>query len=153
MRRLIYVLPATLSVLVLIGCGAAEESQDATPPPAASATQQGAQKLGFETRVDTVKTVSRGDHARIDEAPRERQIRFMIQIGAFKDARNASRVQGIARERYHMPVLNDYHTRLGLYQIRLGFFETREQALAFQHKMQSSYPSDYKDAWVVQLKR
>ena len=115
--------------------------------------QQAQQKLGFETRVDTINTVSEGDHATAVEGRRERQIRFMIQIGAFKDARNASRIQGVARERYHLPVLNDYHTRLGLYQIRIGFFETREQAMVFRQQMKTGFPTDYKDAWVVQLKR
>jgi cell division protein FtsN len=152
MTRLVYFLPAALSVLALCGCGSSEEIQEPAPPTTPT-TQQNQQRLGFETSIDTVKTVSGGDRAGAVEKPRERQIRFMIQIGAFKDARNASRVQGIARERYHMPVLNDYHTRLGLYQIRIGFFETREQAMSFRQKMQSGYPSDYKDAWVVQLKR
>ena len=153
MTRLAFLLPAAWSVLTLCGCGSTEEAGESPPPPGTPASQQTQQKLGFETRIDTVKTVSEGERAGIAEAPRERQIRFMIQIGAFKDALNASRIQGIARERYHLPVLNDYHTRFGLYQIRIGFFETREQAMVFRQQMQSGHPSDYKDAWVVQLKR
>ena len=156
MKRMACLLPAVWWVLSLIGCGSSEETQDPSPAPSSPATQPAQpvqQKLGFETRVDTVKTVTEGEHAGAAETPRERQIKFMIQIGAFKDARNASRIQGIARERYHMPVLNDYHTRRGLYQIRIGFFETRDQAVVFRQQMQSGYPSDYKDAWVVQLKR
>ncbi len=153
MKRMAYLLPAAWSVVALFGCGSSEEVREPPPAPSTPAVQRTQQKLGFETRVDTVKTVTEGEHAGTAETPRERQIRFMIQIGAFKDARNASRIQGIARERYHLPVLNDYHTRLGLYQIRIGFFETREQALVFRQQMQSGFPTDYKDAWVVQLKR
>ena len=153
MKRVAYFLPAAWSVLALCGCGSSEDIRETAPPPSSHATRQSQQKLGFETRIDTVKTVSEGDHAGSAEMPRERQIKFMIQIGAFKDARNASRIQGLARERYHLPVLNDYHMRLGLYQIRIGFFETREQAMVFRQQMRTGFPSDYKDAWVVQLKR
>ncbi len=153
MKRMAYFLPAAWSVLALFGCGSSEEVHEPPPTPSTPAVQPAQQKLGFETRVDTVKTVTEGERTGTSETPRERQIKFMIQIGAFKDARNASRIQGIARERYHMPVLNDYHMRLALYQIRIGFFETREQAMLFRQQMQSGYPTEYKDAWVVQLKR
>ena len=84
---------------------------------------------------------------------REYQIKFMVQIGAFKDPQYASAVQTAARERYHMPVLNDYNTSYALYQIRIGFFETKEAAYAFRLRMRREYPADYRDAWVVQLKR
>jgi cell division septation protein DedD len=77
----------------------------------------------------------------------------MVQIGAFKVARNASRVQTTARSRYHLPVLNDYNTAHALYQIRIGFFETKDDAYKFRQQMQLEHPADYKDAWVVQLRR
>ena len=77
----------------------------------------------------------------------------MVQIGAFKDPQKASRVQTVARERLHMPVLNDYHTALDLYQIRIGFFETYEAAQNFRIRMQKEFPTDYEDSWIVQLKR
>jgi cell division septation protein DedD len=77
----------------------------------------------------------------------------MVQIGAFKDPHLATAVQSTARQRYHMPVLNDYNIQVGLYQIRLGFFETRSSAQAFRRKMVQEYPADYKDSWVVQLPR
>ena len=77
----------------------------------------------------------------------------MVQIGAFKDPQKASRVQTVARERLHMPVLNDYHAALDLYQIRIGFFETYEAAQGFRLRMQKEFPTDYNDSWIVQLKR
>jgi hypothetical protein len=77
----------------------------------------------------------------------------MVQIGAFKDPHLATAVQSSARQRFHMPVLNDYNIQVGLYQIRLGFFETRSSAHAFRRKMAAEYPADYKDSWVVQLTR
>ncbi len=153
MLRLGCILCIAWTVLTASGCGSTEETAERSTSSPTSATQQPQPKLGFETRVDTINTVSDTDHTGMAETPREQQIRFMIQIGAFKDARNASRIQGIARERYHLPVLNDYNTRLSLYQIRIGFFETREQAMVFRQQMQTGFPSDYKDAWVVQLTR
>ncbi len=153
MKRLASCLPAAWVVLALYGCGSSEETRESLPPSTTPTTEQTQQKLRFETRIDTVKTMSEGDHTGTAEYPRERQIKFMVQIGAFKDSRNASRIQALARERYHLPVLNDYNTRLGLYQIRIGFFENREQAMAFRQKMKSGFPSEYRDAWVVQLKR
>jgi hypothetical protein len=77
----------------------------------------------------------------------------MVQIGAFKDPQLATGVQTRARERYHLPVLNDYNILVGLYQIRIGFFETRDAANDFKARMMKAFPEDYKDAWVVQLKR
>lgn len=153
MKRIAYLLSAALSLLALFGCGASEEVRESSPAPSTPGGQPAQQKLGFETRVDTIKTVTKGEHTTAAETTRERQIKFMIQIGAFKDARSASRIQGIARNRYHLPVLNDYNTRLGLYQIRIGFFETREQAMLFRQQMRTGFPSDYRDAWVVQLLR
>jgi len=53
---------------------------------------------------------------------------------------------------YRMPVLNDYLAGAGLYQIRIGFFESRENARTFQQQMKREYPSEYGDSWIVQLK-
>ena len=109
--------------------------------------------MEFETRTDTVAL----EKAQLDSAARhqtrELQVRYMVQIGAFKDPQYASTVQTTARARYHIPALNDYNTALGLYQIRIGFFETKAHAYAFRQQMLREYPNEYKDAWVVQLRR
>ena len=120
------------------------------PPPA---VQQPPRRPDFETRTDTVAPVLRTIRKHTPSIRKEPQIRFMVQIGAFKDPEMASKVQVTARMRYHLPVLNDYHTTLGLYQIRIGFFETRTAANTFRKKMRGEYPEDYRDSWVVQLKR
>ena len=128
-----------------------EESQE-VPPPSPPVVQQ-APRLGFKTHTDTVYSQKSRTSTPSGVAGRERQIRFMVQIGAFKDPQNASRIQTLARQRYHLPVLNDYHPTLALYQIRIGFFETREAAYTFRGRMHKEFPADYKGAWVVQLKR
>ncbi len=145
-----------LPVLVMWGCGSTEETTEQIPPkpqPEVVVKPPAQEKPVFETRTDTVATVRKADRHAAGMNRREPQIRFMVQIGAFKDPQNASRVQITARQRYHLPVLNDYHTRLGLYQIRIGFFETREAAEGFRLEMMRDFPRDYGDTWVVQLKR
>ncbi len=142
-------------VLVLVGCGSTEEAAQtpAPPPPPVPAAQEVRPKPDFETRTDTVAAVRRTSGARANPSHHTPQIRFMVQIGAFKDPENASRVQTLARERYHLPVVNDYHTKLALYQIRIGFFETRSEADVFRARMKQEHPTEYSDSWVVQLKR
>lgn len=148
-------LPATLlTAAVLWGCGSSEETAEQVPPqPPAPVVQETQKKPAFETRTDTVATVREAERQQSGHVRRDPQIRFMVQIGAFRDPKNASVVQTDARQRYRLPVLNDYHTKLGLYQIRIGFFETRDAAQAFTLQMKREYPNDYQDCWVVQLKR
>jgi len=137
------------------GCGSAEEASVAQPPahPQQHTAPAPTRRLEFETRTDTV-TALHGTERRAPGTPgREVQIRYMVQIGAFKDPHRASEVQAEARKRYKMPVLNDYHAALGLYQIRLGFFVSRVSAHEFRQRMIKDYPAEYRDSWVVQLKR
>ncbi len=145
-----------LPLVSVLGCGSTEETTEQAPPqpqPVVVAKPPVQEKPVFETRTDTVSTVRKAERHPGGANRREAQIRFMVQIGAFKDPQNASRVQTTARQRYHLPVLNDYHTKLALYQIRIGFFETREAAVSFRSRMMREFPEDYKDTWVVQLKR
>ncbi len=150
-----YALLPGVIALALAGCGSSTETREAeTQAPPASAAQTPS-RIRFETRTDTVALEkSQIDSMRLPPAgERQVEVRFMVQIGAFKDAHYASLVQSAARERYHMPTINDYNTESALYQIRLGFFETREAATAFRQRLLKDYPRDYKDAWIVQLKK
>lgn len=153
-----FIVTAVALPLLLSGCGSGEKSVKEISPPA---TQQvlppvkdpPPKKLEFQTRTDTV-TADRANERNIaGTLSRGAQIRYMVQIGAFKDPKNATAIQATARQRYHLPVLNDFHAGRGLYQIRMGFFESRENAHAFRQKMIDEYPAEYKDSWVVQLKR
>jgi cell division protein FtsN len=136
--------------LLLTACTATEQTYTERPPSVETAKPA---QMQFETRVDTVyiDTPSKVDEK--ERSPRYEQIRFMVQIGAFKDPRNANRVQLLARERFRLPVVNDYHAEYGLYQIRIGFFETREAAMEFRRRMQREHPREYADCWVVHLRR
>jgi hypothetical protein len=107
----------------------------------------------FETSTDTLHVGQVIQSASPDTTDASRDPSFSIQIGAFKDPHNASLAQGLARDRYHLPVLNDFTRPPGLYQIRLGSFSSRELALEFLLRMQHDFPADYRDSWIVQLKR
>jgi len=137
------------------GCGTIEETEEAPPSPQAAepVQQQVPPRVEFETKTDTVVTEKGRERLQQDGSVREPQIRYMLQIGAFKNPQLASRTQTTARQRYRMPVLNDYNTKQALYQIRIGFFESREAAQAFRERLLLEHPQDYKDSWVVQLKR
>ncbi len=130
-------------------CGSGkEQTQPPAPPPQPVETP-----LSFNTSTDTIATSHRGDGATGESLDAHRGIRFMVQIGAFQDPVNASAVQGLARDRYHIPVLNDYHPVLKLYQVRIGFFEDYESARTFRTQLIQEHPKDYADAWIVQLPR
>jgi cell division septation protein DedD len=144
-------LSALLLAIGTAGCGSGEEvTEEETVAPD---TVRVPEPVRFETQIDTVHTQRNSRPAVTSPHTIPEGIRFMVQIGAFKNPRNASTLQQEARARFHQPVLNDYHTTYSLYQIRIGFFATREEAEQFKHHMQEQFPGDYRDAWVVQLKR
>ncbi len=142
-----------LAASPLLGCGAAEETQEPVAPPPRPATKEETTRMEFESTTDTVDVTQPRRAESVNAPGLEQKIRFMVQIGAFRNPPLAAAVQTLARTRYRMPVLNDFVLKAGLYQIRIGFFETREAAMGFRERMQSDYPEDYKDAWVVQLRR
>jgi cell division protein FtsN len=135
------------------GCGTTVEPPAAAKPAPATPRRETSGEVQFHTRADTVIAVGGAEHGTVGSPGKTAQVRFMVQIGAFRDPHHASEVQAAARGRYHMPVLNDYLAGKALYQIRIGFFETRGSARVFQQQMRKEYPADYTDSWIVQLKR
>jgi cell division septation protein DedD len=143
--------PTFCGMIAMSGCGSTPETLP-TPPPQPPQVQA-PPKMEFETRTDTVASEHAAERGLGSSQNREPQIRFMVQIGAFKEPQNASRVQVTARERYRFPVLNDYQSDTELYQVRIGFFASKDSAYAFRDRLQKEHPDDYKDSWVVQLNR
>lgn len=135
---------STIAVL-LCSCGASEEQ---TKPPDLIRQES---TIDFRSSEDTVLTSRPAGEAVEETSSAERPIRFMVQIGAFANPVNASRVQDLARERFGIPVFNDYRTDLRLYQVRIGFFEDREAATTFRAELMQKFPGDYHDAWIVEL--
>jgi len=154
------VLAASAATLLFSGCGTGEEAaEEQTPLPGPVEQSPGAgnppmtRRMEFETRTDTVNALRGIEHRATGTSVNPERIRYMVQIGAFADPHHAAVVQSEARKRYHLPVLNDYHAGRKLYQIRIGFFETRVNARLFRQQMIREYPVDYADSWIVQLKR
>lgn len=105
----------------------------------------------FVTRTDTVTTQGSEQTAAPSTSHSPVSVRFTVQIGSYRNTRYASEVQMLARERFNLPVVNDYNATRRLYQIRIGFFETDKQAAEFLAKLRAKHPNDYKDAWIVQI--
>jgi cell division septation protein DedD len=154
------ILVASTAALLIPGCGTTEESSEEHQPaisplgrPPDSVATTPSRRTVFETRTDTVNALRGLEHRINGSAYPSEGIRYMVQIGAFSDPHHATIVQAEARKRYHLPVLNDYHAVRKLYQIRIGFFESRESARRFRQQLIHDYPADYSDSWVVQLKR
>lgn len=146
-----------LGVFFLAGCGttvpdmdetASEEYLPTSTPPATTP-----ESVEFITRTDTVTILSPNEPSASHSLLITGEERFAIQIGAFREPLNASRTQNLARERFHLPMLNEFDPRLGLYQIRLGSFTSRAEARAHLLRMQAEYPAAYSDSWIVQLTR
>ncbi|HEX9655663.1 MAG TPA: SPOR domain-containing protein [Bacteroidota bacterium] len=153
-RHALIVLVFAAATIGLIACSsepATDYTQSAIPRDTVAPPSKNA--LKFETSVDTVRSMSAKSKNTVDARSPSATIRFMVQIGAFKDPKNATAIQLTTRDRYHLPVFNDFHPVYSLYQVRIGFFETYEQAEQFKQKMYREFPIDYKDSWVVQLKR
>jgi|WetSurMetagenome_2_1015567.scaffolds.fasta_scaffold153467_2 cell division septation protein DedD len=163
--RFIPVLFLLASLALISACGTTDETREETreeavsepaPPPPLPPPQVAKPvepPVSFEARTDTVLSAPPApvNDAVVNQRPPETQ--YLVQIGAFKDAEKATRVQNAARERLKKTVLNDYNTLLGMYQIRVGYFETREAAAAFRDSIVRDYPEEYKGSWIVQFVR
>jgi cell division protein FtsN len=152
MRTALLVMMASALGVSLPGCGSSGPPTVAGNPAPPSPRNEGQERVQFHTQADTVTALHGSELGIVGTPGRTPQIRFMVQIGAFRDPHHASAVQAGARKRYHMPVLNDFLAGPGLYQIRIGFFESRENARSFQQQMKRDHPSEYGDSWIVQLK-
>jgi cell division protein FtsN len=157
MRMMNIIRPAILLPALVAfspGCSTTEETREERPtteapiPPVMKPVDP---PVSFDTRTDTV--VSAPSALSADPVVEHRQVvtRYLVQVGAFKDAQNATRVQHATRERVQMNVMNDYNSLIGMYQIRVGFFESREAAAAFRDRIVRDFPREYKDSWIVEL--
>jgi cell division septation protein DedD len=106
--------------------------------------------VSFEKSTDTVDVLRRGEPSSGVLEPNPRDTLYSVQIGAFRDLGNASSAEVRAQERFAHPVLR-YHDAAGLFHIRVGRFSTRRAAESLRSEMQTTYPRDYHDCWVVQI--
>jgi cell division protein FtsN len=119
------------------------------PPMDTTRTSQ-----SFETRTDTVFAKGEKPEERTaSRATDATRVQYTVQVGSFKTATHAATIQARARQRYHLPVVNDYDSQRRRYRVRIGFFDTNEEALQLCGKLKKEFPEDYKDAWVTQLNK
>lgn len=156
MRPCIVVLACSL---FLGGCATTDGTRtdatvpEATPPSTPPPQPPAQQPEEFVARVDTIEAAGLAVTAGTDTTVAGGEILFSIQIGAYKEPANASAAQSHARERYTLPVLNEFQERQGLYRIRIGNFATREEAAAHLVRMRTAFPTDYRDSFILQLQR
>lgn len=144
--------------LFIGGCAASDSTRQepaapVTTPAVSAAPAPVQQPEEFVARIDTVEAAEAREPMIADSTLAEGEIRFSIQIGAFREPANASIAQAHAREHYGLPVRNEFDERSGLYQIRIGSFSTREEAQAQIARMKTEFPAEYKDSFIVQAKR
>ena len=144
------ILCTLLLILVLSGCGTTSDTDTSWLDEKAEPVPE-IDKTTFVTRTDTVTTVGGEQNSPPITSYSPVAVRFTVQIGSFRNSRYASAVQMHARERYRLPVVNDYNAARKLYQIRIGFFETEQHAADFLARLRTEYPKEYSDAWIVQI--
>ncbi|MGA9117280.1 MAG: SPOR domain-containing protein [Bacteroidota bacterium] len=140
-------------ILLLAGCGSGEEARREAPPPEVAPAPPPDTLLHFETRTDTLSAALPRVAAETPPDTGSPALRFMVQVGAFRNPANADRLRHLTRSRCDMTVMNNYDAGLGLYQIRIGFFETYEAAAVFRTRLRADHPGEYRDAWIVGLPR
>jgi cell division protein FtsN len=140
---------------------AAQPDTTAVVPPVVkpSAPAQ-TNRQGFTTKEDTIEVESaqrsrRSDHTPITVQPRVApapRAPYAVQIGAFKDAQNASRaVERLAQRYAHATAAKQYDEALKLYRVTVGEFMTEKEALRFAAGLKKKYPREYSHAWVVRI--
>ncbi len=112
-----------------------------------------ARRAGFTSQHDTlmasvVKTSKPGVRG-VKPIERPANTAYTVQIGAFARTDHALQVQKIARERFaDLPIFNTFEPYDKLYRVRVGKFDTRQQADSLRKSMVKLFPADYTDSWI-----
>ena len=112
-----------------------------------------ARRAGFTSQHDTliasvVKTSKPGVRT-VKPIERPANTAYTVQVGAFARTDHALRAQKIARERFaDLPIFNYFEPYDKLYRVRVGKFDTRQQADSLRKSMLKQYPADYSDTWI-----
>ncbi len=112
-----------------------------------------AKRAGFTSQHDTlmasvVKTSKPGTKG-IKPIEKPENSAYAVQVGAFARTDHALRVQKLARERFtDLPVFNTFESYDKLYRVRVGKFDTWQQADSLRKSMVKLFPSEYTDSWI-----
>ena len=151
---------------------AADTSRTASPIKAAEPAMKPVaapverKEQGFVTQSDTieVQVVSqKPDSAKVQPAPvvvpaesktpvLEKKKYFALQIGAFQQEVNASRIAEIFKKRSDKRINQFYDASVKLYRVLVGSFSTKEEANAFQAQLKKEFPKEYSESWAAEVK-
>lgn len=74
---------------------------------------------------------------------------YTVQIGAFRQASNALRMQKKAKQRFmHQPVFNRYIKSARVYRVSIGRYKDRNNAFALADTMKQNYTKEYGRCWI-----
>jgi cell division septation protein DedD len=112
-----------------------------------------AKRAGFTSQHDTlvasvVKT-SKSSSRSIKPIERPTNPAYTVQVGAFARTDHALQAQKLARERCgDLPIFNFFEPYDKLYRVRIGKFDTRQQADSLKKWMKKQFPNEYTDSWI-----
>jgi cell division septation protein DedD len=112
-----------------------------------------AKRAGFTSQHDTLvasvmRTTKTGTRA-IKPIERPANPAYTVQVGAFARTDHALRAQKLAKERFtELPIFNFFEPYDKLYRVRVGKFDTRQQADSLRRSMLKQFPNEYSDSWI-----
>jgi cell division septation protein DedD len=113
-------------------------------------------RQGFTTKEDTIEVESAQKNRRPEHTPVVVQRRapvvkttYGVQIGAFKEEKNAQRATGTLAKRYKKPAAFFFDEGLKIFKVTIGNFATEQEAKQFAAAMKKKYPKEYKNVWVI----
>ncbi len=112
-----------------------------------------AKRAGFTSQHDTlvasvVKT-SKSSSRSIKPIERPANPAYTVQVGAFARTHHALQAQKLARERCgDIPIFNYFEPYDKLYRVRVGKFDTHQQADSLKKWMTKQFPNEYTDSWI-----
>jgi len=112
-----------------------------------------ARRAGFTSQHDTlsasvVKSSKSGSRS-IKPIQRPENSAYTVQVGAFARTDHALQAQKLAKDRFaEIPIFNDFEPYDKLYRVRVGKFDTRQQADSLRKSMSKQFPADYSDCWI-----
>jgi cell division septation protein DedD len=102
-----------------------------------------------DTLVASVVKTSKSSSRSIKPVERPSNPAYTVQVGAFARTDHALQAQKLARERCgDLPIFNYFEPYDKLYRVRVGKFDTRQQADSLKKWMTKQFPNDYTGSWI-----